>query len=75
MRFYTNYINKYNEYQASINYYSKLVKEFNKQDGYTQQYLLSGMTVAKNDVEEKEKEFDKAKYRLEEANENLKPYK
>ena len=42
---------------------------------YTQLYMESGMIVAKNDVEVKEKEFDKARYRLEEANENLKPYK
>lgn len=73
-KIYTDSINKYNEYQASIDYYNELVEKFNEQDGYTQQYLASGMIVAKNDVEFKEKEFDKARYRLEEANENLKPY-
>ncbi|WP_410510102.1 hypothetical protein RSJ42_08285 [Methanosarcina hadiensis] len=73
-KIYTDYINKYNEYQSSIDYYNKLVEKFNEQDGYTQQYMASGMIVAKNDVEFKEKEFDKARYRLEEANENLKPY-
>ncbi len=36
--------------------------------------MASGMIVAKNDIEFKEKEFDKARYRLEEANENLEPY-
>lgn len=73
-KIYTDSINKYNEYQASIDYYNELVEKFNEQDGYTQQYLASGMIVAKNDVEFKEKEFDKARYRLEEANENLEPY-
>ena len=61
---YTTYQTQLNEYDAAINFYNALVDEYNDVDYYTRAYLKSGLQVAKLEMEQKERDLDTTKAKL-----------